>query len=35
MEGLDVQYQIPEIAEEVLESIVVRPLKPSGEPVDH
>ena len=35
MEGLDVQYQITETAEEVLESIVVRPLKPSREPVDH
>jgi len=35
IEGLDVQYQITETVEEVLESIVVRPLKPSRELVDH
>ena len=34
MEGLDIQYQVMEITDEVLESIVVRPLKLSGEPVD-
>jgi len=34
MEGLDVQHQMMETLDEVLESIVIRPLKPSGEPVD-
>jgi len=34
MEGLDVQYQSMEMLDEILESIVIRPLKPSGEPVD-
>jgi len=34
MEGLDVQHQTIETLDEVLESIVIRPLKPSGEPVD-
>jgi len=34
MEGLDVQHQTMETLDEVLESIVIRPLKPSGEPVD-
>ena len=35
MEGLDVQHQTIEMMDEVLESIVIRPLKPSGEPVDN
>jgi len=35
MEGLDVQHQTMETLDEVLESIVIRPLKPSGEPVDN
>ena len=35
MEGLDVQHQTIEMLDEVLESIVIRPLKPSGEPVDN
>jgi len=35
MEGLDVQYQTMETLDEVLESIVIRPLKPSREPVDN
>jgi len=34
MEGLDVQHQTMETLDEVLESIVIRPLKPSGEPVE-
>jgi len=34
MEGLDVQHQMMETLDEVLESIVIRPLKPSGEPVE-
>jgi len=34
MEGLDVQHQMMEMLNEVLESIVIRPLKPSGELVD-
>jgi len=34
MEGLDVQHQTMEMLDEVLESIVIRPVKPSGEPVD-
>ena len=34
MEGLDVQHQTMETLDEVLESIVIRLLKPSGEPVD-
>ena len=34
MEGLDIQHQTRETLDEVLESIVIRPLKPSGEPVD-
>ena len=35
MEGLDVQYQTMETLDKVLESIVIRPLKSSGEPVDN
>jgi hypothetical protein len=35
MEGLDMQHQIKEMADEVLECIVVRPLKPSREPIDY
>ena len=35
MEGLDVQHQKIETLNEVLESIVIIPLKPSGEPVDN
>ena len=35
MDGLDMPHQIMEMAVEVLESIVVRPLKPSGEPVHY
>ena len=34
IEGLDVQHQTMETLNEVLESIVIRPLKPSGETVD-
>jgi len=34
MEGLDVQHQTMETLDEVLESIVIRPLKPTGEPVE-
>jgi len=34
MEGLDIQHQTMETWEEVLESIVIRPLKPTGEPVE-
>jgi len=34
MEGLDVQHQTMETLDEVLESIMIRPLKPSGEPVE-
>jgi len=34
IEGLDVQHQIMETLDEVLESIVIRPLKPSGELVE-
>ena len=34
MEGLDVQHQTMETLEVVLESIMIRLLKPSGEPVD-
>jgi len=34
MEGLDVQHQTMETLDEVLESIVIRPLKPSGELVE-
>ena len=34
MEGLDVQHQTMETLDEVLESIVIRPLKSSGEPID-
>jgi len=34
MEGLDVQHQTMETLDVVLESIIIRPLKPSGEPVD-
>jgi len=34
MKGLDFQHQIMETLDEVLESIVIRPLKPSGEPVE-
>jgi len=34
MEGLDVQHQTMETLDKVLESIVIRPLKPSGKPVD-
>jgi len=34
MEGLDVQHQMMETLDEVLESITIRPLKPSGEPVE-
>ena len=34
MEGLDVQHQTIEMLNEVLESIVIRPLKPTGEPVE-
>jgi len=34
MEGLDVQHQTMETLDEVLESIVIRPLRPSGEPVE-
>jgi len=34
MKGLDVQHQTMETLDEVLESIIIRPLKPSGELVD-
>jgi len=34
MEGLDVQHQTMETLDKVLESIVIRPRKPSGETVD-
>jgi len=34
MEGLEVQHQTMETLDEVLEFIVIRPLKPSGEPVE-
>jgi len=34
IEGLDVQHQTMETLDKVLESIVIRPLKPSGELVD-
>ena len=34
MEGLDVQHQTMEMLDKVLESIVIRPLKPSGGPVE-
>jgi len=34
MEGLDVQHQTMEMLDKVLESIVIRPLKLSGEPAD-
>jgi len=34
MEGLDVQHQMMETLDELLESIVIRPLKPLGESVD-
>jgi len=34
IEGLDVQHQMMEALDEVLESIVIKPLKPLGEPVD-
>jgi len=35
MEGLDVQHQTMETLDEVLESIIIRALKPSGEPVEN
>jgi len=35
MEGLDVQHQMMETLDKVLESFVIRPLKPLGEPVDN
>ena len=34
MEGLDIQHQTMETLDEVLKSIVIRPLKPSGKPVE-
>jgi len=34
MEGLDMQHQLIETSNEVLESIMIRPLKPTGEPVE-
>jgi len=34
MEGIDVQHQMMETLDEILKSIVIRPLKPLGEPVD-
>ena len=34
MQGLDIQHQTMETLDEVLESIVIRPLKPSEEPVE-
>ena len=34
MDGLDVQHQTMETLDEVLKSIMIRPLKPLGDPVD-